>query len=91
MTLSQNIIDLKVEKRCPPPHKKTLKLLDATTNIFSGGTMEIHPLLYELDKKDSERYMNACKDDLMDFLDNLCLSNTLALQVLEEVRISLES
>jgi DNA polymerase III alpha subunit (gram-positive type) len=53
--------------------------------------MEIHPLLYELDKKDSERYMNACKDDLMDFLDNLCLSNTLALQVLEEVRISLES
>jgi hypothetical protein len=52
--------------------------------------MEIHPLLYKLDKKDFERYMNACKDDLLDFLEDLGISNVLALQVLEEVRNSLE-
>jgi len=51
--------------------------------------MEIHPQLYQLDKKDFERYMNACKDDLIDFLEDLGLSNTHALQVLEEVRESL--
>jgi hypothetical protein len=51
--------------------------------------MEIHPQLSQLDKKDFERYMNACKDDLIDFLEDLGLSNTHALQVLEEVRVSL--
>jgi len=51
--------------------------------------MELHPLLSQLDKTDLERYMNACKEDLMDFLEDLGLSNTLALQVLEDVRSTL--
>ena len=51
--------------------------------------MELHPLLSQLDKTDLERYTNACKNDLIDFLEDLCLSNTLALQVLEEVRASI--
>lgn len=52
--------------------------------------MELHPFLSQLDRKDLERYMNACKDDLWDFLENLGLSDALALQVLEDVRASLE-
>jgi hypothetical protein len=51
--------------------------------------MEPHPLLSRLEKTDLERYMNACKDDLIDLLEDLGLSNTLALQVLEDVRISI--
>jgi hypothetical protein len=51
--------------------------------------MELHPFLSQLEKKDLERYMNACKDDLWDFLDNLGLSDALVLQVLENVRSSL--
>lgn len=51
--------------------------------------MELHPFLSQLDRKDLERYMNACKDDLWDFLENLGLSDALALQVLEDVRASL--
>lgn len=51
--------------------------------------MELHPFLSQLDKKDLDRYMNACKDDLWDFLENLGLSDALALQVLEDVRASL--
>lgn len=51
--------------------------------------MELHPLLSRLEKTDLERYMNACKDDLLNFLDDLGLSNTLALQVLEDVRASI--
>jgi DNA polymerase III alpha subunit (gram-positive type) len=51
--------------------------------------MELHPLLSRLEKTDLERYMNACKDDLINFLDDLGLSNTLALQVLEDVRASI--
>ena len=51
--------------------------------------MELHPLLSKLDKKDRERYVIACKNDLIDFLEDLGLSNGLALQVLEDVRTSL--
>ncbi|MDQ1251634.1 MAG: hypothetical protein QG646_742 [Euryarchaeota archaeon] len=51
--------------------------------------MELHPFLAKLDKKDLERYMNACKDDLWDFLDNFGLSDALVLQVLEDVRSSI--
>jgi hypothetical protein len=51
--------------------------------------MELHPLLSQLDKTDLERYMNACKDDLIDFLEDLGLINNLAVQVLEDVRASL--
>lgn len=51
--------------------------------------MELHPLLSQLEKTDLDRYMNACKEDLMDFLEDLGLSNALALQVLEDVRTSL--
>jgi hypothetical protein len=51
--------------------------------------MELHPLLSQLDNSDLERYMNACKEDLIDFLEDLGLSNTLALQVLEDVRASI--
>ena len=51
--------------------------------------MKLHPLLFRLEKTDLERYMNACKDDLINFLDDLGLSNTLALQVLEDVRASI--
>jgi hypothetical protein len=51
--------------------------------------MELHPLLSRLEKTDLERYMNACKDDLIDFLEDLGLSNILALQVLEDVRASI--
>ena len=35
--------------------------------------MELHPLLSQLDKKDRERYMIACKNDLIDFLEDLGL------------------
>lgn len=42
-----------------------------------------------LDKKDLERYMNSCKSDLWDFLENLGLSNAQTLRVLEEVRTTL--
>jgi hypothetical protein len=51
--------------------------------------MELHPLLSRLEKTDLERYMNACKDDLIDFLEDLGLSNILALKVLEDVRASI--
>jgi hypothetical protein len=51
--------------------------------------MELHPFLSQLDNRDLERYMNACKDELWDFLENLGLSDALALQVLEDVRASL--
>ena len=47
--------------------------------------MELHPLLSQLEKMDLERYMNACQEDVMNFLDELGLSNTLALQVLEDI------
>ena len=53
---------------------------------LSGGTMELHPLLSQLEETDLERYMNACKEDVMNFLDDFGLSNTLALQVLGDVR-----
>jgi hypothetical protein len=51
--------------------------------------MELHPFLSQLDKKDLERYMNACKDDLWDFLENFGLSDDLVLLVLEDVRSSI--
>ncbi|MDQ1251829.1 MAG: hypothetical protein QG646_940 [Euryarchaeota archaeon] len=51
--------------------------------------MELHPLLSQLEKTDLDRYMNACKEDLMDFLEDLGLNNALALQVLEDVRTTL--
>lgn len=51
--------------------------------------MELHPFLSQLDKKDLERYVNACKDDLWDFLENLGLSDALTLQVLEDVRTAI--
>jgi hypothetical protein len=51
--------------------------------------MELHPFLSQLDKRDLERYMNACKDDLWDFLENFGLSDALTLQVLEDVRTAL--
>lgn len=51
--------------------------------------MELHPFLSQLEQKDLERYMNACKDELWDFLENLGLSDALTLQVLEDVRTSL--
>lgn len=51
--------------------------------------MELHPFLSQLDKKDLERYMNACKDDLWDFLENLGLNDAQVLQVLEDVRASI--
>jgi hypothetical protein len=56
---------------------------------LSGGIMELHPLLSQLEKNDLERYVNACKNDFIDFLEDLGLSNTLALQVLEDVRTSI--
>ena len=51
--------------------------------------MEIHPLLFQLDMKDLERYMNACKEDLINFLEDLGLNNAQALQVLDDIRISI--
>ncbi len=51
--------------------------------------MELHPLLSQLDNTDLERYMNACKEDLINFLEDLGLNDNLALQVLEDVRASL--
>ncbi len=51
--------------------------------------MELHPFISLLDKKDLERYMNVCKNDLWDFLENLGLDNTLTLQMLEEIRTAL--
>jgi hypothetical protein len=56
---------------------------------LSGDTMELRPFLSQLEQTDLERYMNTCKDDVIDFLEDLCLSNTLALQVLEDVRASI--
>jgi hypothetical protein len=51
--------------------------------------MELHPIISMLDKKNLERYVDSCKIDLWDFLENLGLSNALALRVLEEVRTAL--
>jgi hypothetical protein len=51
--------------------------------------MELHPLLSQLDKKDFERYMTACKEDLIVLLEDLGLNNDLALQVLVDVGASL--
>lgn len=51
--------------------------------------MELHPIISMLDKKDLERYIDSCKSDLWDFLENLGLSNALTLQLLEEVRTAL--
>jgi hypothetical protein len=56
---------------------------------FSGGTMEIHPIISMLDKKDLERYVDSCKSDLWVFLENLGLNNALTLQVIEEVRTTI--
>jgi hypothetical protein len=52
--------------------------------------MELHPQLSQLSIKDFERYMNACKDDLKDFLEDLGLNIAQALQLLEDVHVSLE-
>jgi hypothetical protein len=51
--------------------------------------MEIHPFISLLDKKDLERYLNSCKNDLWNYLENLGLSDALTLEVLEEVRAAL--
>jgi hypothetical protein len=51
--------------------------------------MELHPFISVLNKEDLERYMNSCKNDLWDFLEDFGLSNTLTLRVLEEVRTAL--
>jgi hypothetical protein len=74
--------------RFPAPHKP-LKRFRISKNKFSGGTMELHPFISLLDKKDLERYLNSCKNDLWNYLENLGLSDTLTLQVLEEVRAAL--
>ena len=52
--------------------------------------MELHPLLSQLDMKDFERYVTACKDDLLNFLLDLGLNNAQTLQILEDIRNSLE-
>jgi DNA polymerase III alpha subunit (gram-positive type) len=51
--------------------------------------MELHPLISQLDNNDLERYMNACKEDLMNFLEDLGLSDNLAAQILDDVRASI--
>jgi len=51
--------------------------------------MELHPFISVLNKEDLERYMNSCKNDLWDFLEDFGLGNTLTLRVLEEVRTAL--
>lgn len=51
--------------------------------------MELHPIISMLDKKELERYMDSCKSDLWDLLENFGLSNALTLRVLEEVRIAI--
>ena len=51
--------------------------------------MELHPLLSQLDKKDLEQYMAACKDDIMNLLRDLGLNNDLAMQVLVDVGTAL--
>lgn len=51
--------------------------------------MELHPLLSRLEKTDLEQYMDACKADVMNFLEELGLSDTLALQVLEDVSFNI--
>jgi hypothetical protein len=69
-----------------PPQKNPCRYIQT---INSGGTMELHPLLSRLEKTDLEQYMDACKADVMNFLEELGLSDTLALQVLEDVRASI--
>ncbi len=51
--------------------------------------MELHPIISVLDKKDLERYLDSCKSDLWDLLEDFGLSNALTLKVLEEVRTTL--
>jgi hypothetical protein len=53
--------------------------------------MELHPRLSQLDKVDLDKYIEACKEDLIKFLEDLGINNVLALQVLEGVRESLLS
>jgi hypothetical protein len=74
---------------CPLIETPEKPLLKTFKEQLSGGTMEFHPLLSRLEETDLERYMNACKDDLIGFLEDLCLSNTLASQLLEDVRASI--
>jgi hypothetical protein len=72
----------------PAPHK-TPEILAHKKINYQVVLMELHPLLSQLDKTDLDRYMNACKEDLIDFLEDLGLNNALALKVLEDVQASL--
>jgi hypothetical protein len=47
--------------------------------------MELHPLISHLDKKDFERHINECKINLLDFLEDLGLSEDLTLHVFDSV------
>ena len=51
--------------------------------------MELHPLLSQLQKKDFEQYITACKEDLIVLLEDFGLNDDLALQVLVDVGASL--
>ena len=47
--------------------------------------MELHPLVSQLDKKELEKHINECKANLLDFLEDLSLSEDLTLNVLDSV------
>lgn len=87
VTISQSQISR--DEIHPSYLKNSLKRL-VTRITFIGGTMELHPRLSQLDKKDFEWYLKACKDDLVDFLEDLGLNNALARQVLIDVHAFLE-
>jgi hypothetical protein len=76
----------KYSSEIPPPLIKPLKCFWIFSNYrCSGGIMELHPLLSQLDNTDLEQYMNECKGKLLDFLEELGLSNALALHLLDGV------
>ncbi|MGE5465526.1 MAG: hypothetical protein ACM3QR_00455 [Syntrophothermus sp.] len=68
-------------------HSINSTTLKSGLKIVEGDNIELHHLLSELDSKDFEKYLNACKEDLKDFLEDLGLNNTQTLQLLEDVRI----
>ena len=47
--------------------------------------MELHSLLSQMDNTNLEQYMNECKGKLLDFLEDLGLSNAQALYLLDYV------
>ena len=85
---TQNIVySNKHKSEIPCPLIKTL--VDTLKNKFGWYNGTSRHFYLDSKKQIFEQYMDAAKADVMNFLEELGLSDTLALQVLEDVRASI--